>query len=99
MSAAGTSGYDWRRWIFWFGLILLAFVLFWAAFAFGYARMHEKTMMPGVSIAGIDVSGLQRGAAAARLREELPDLSKGSLSVQVGDQSDEISYADIERDY
>ena len=99
MAASGTSGFAWGRWLFWFGLTLVAFALFWAAFAFGYARMHETTVMPGVAVAGIDLSGLTRAAAEDKLREELPDLSTGELAVTVGTQSETIPYADFDRDY
>ena len=93
------SGFTWRRPIFWFGLTLLAIVAFGAAFAFGYQRMNENTALPGVSVAGVDLAGLDRRAAERRIREALPDLTAGSLSLSVGAVDETIPYASFDRDY
>jgi vancomycin resistance protein YoaR len=95
----GSSGFAWQRAAFWFGLTLLAIVLFGAAFAFGYNRMNENTVLPGVEVAGIDVAGLDRQAAERRLREVLPNLSTGSLTVEVAGVRQTIAYTEFDRDY
>lgn len=98
-AASGSPGFAWRRLGFWFGLTLLAVALFGAAFALGYSKMHEGTVLPGVHVAGVDLAGLDRKAAEKRLRQVLPDLSSGTLSVSVGALDSSIPYAEIDRDY
>ena len=85
--------------MFWFGLTLLAIVAFGASFAFAYQRMNENTVLPGVSVAGVDLAGLDRRAAERKVRETLPDLSAGSLSLSVGAVDETIPYADFDRDW
>jgi len=46
--------------------------------------MNEDTVLPGVSVAGVDLAGLDRRAAERKIREALPDLGAGSLSLSVG---------------
>jgi hypothetical protein len=53
--------------------------------------MNENTVLPGVSVAGIDLAGLDRRAAERELRAALPDLSAGTLSVSVAAQSESIA--------
>ena len=96
---SGMAGFAWRRLVFWFVLTLLAIVLFGAAFAFGYDRMHERTLLPGVQVAGVDLAGLDRQAAQTRLRALLPDLSDGTLTVRVGSHEEAIPYSAFDRDY
>jgi hypothetical protein len=50
-------------------------------------------------VAGIDLSGLDRTAAAAKLRLDLPALSGGQLTLRVEGDSRTIPYAAIGRDY
>jgi vancomycin resistance protein YoaR len=80
-------------------LTLLAIALFAASFALGYSKMHERTVLPGVQVAGVDLAGLDRRAAELRIRSALPNLSAGELTVRVGDREGTISYAEFDRDY
>ncbi len=82
-----------------FVVTLIAGLAFAAAFTLGYARLHENKVMPGVSVAGVAIGGLDRSAAEARLREQLPRLDAGSLTVEIGDSSQRIGYAELGRDY
>ena len=91
--------FPWQRVAFAFALTLAAIVLFGAAFAVGYGRMNEGRALPGVDVAGVDLAGLSRNAAAAKLRNTLPDLSTGELTVNVAGESATIPYSDVERDY
>ncbi len=61
--------------------------------------MNENTVLPGVSVAGVDLAGLDRRAAERRLRETLPDLSAGALSVSVAAESETIPYEEFDRDW
>src|SRR5687767_13520763 len=91
--------FAWQRTLFWFGLTLFAIVVFGGAFAFGYNRMNENTILPGVEVAGVNLAGLDRQAAESRLREILPDLSAGSLMVDVAGVQQTIGYDEFGRDY
>lgn len=88
-----------RRMGFSFGVTLLAVVLFGAAFAVGYARVNEGRIMPGVDVAGVSLSGLDRDAAAAKLTEALPDLGAGNLVIDIGSSSQSVPYSAFDRHY
>lgn len=88
-----------RRLLFAFLITLIAGIAFSAAFVLGYGRLHEGQAMPGVSVAGVSIGGLDRAAAEARIREQLPRLDAGTLTVTIGTFSQRISYAALGRDY
>ncbi|HUQ80103.1 MAG TPA: peptidoglycan binding domain-containing protein, partial [Gemmatimonadaceae bacterium] len=98
-AARRSNSFDLRRLFFWFALTLCGVIVFGAAFAIGYARMNEGRVLPGVSVAGIDLAGLSPRAAETRLRTELPDLSAGELNVRVAGREESIPYAYFGRDY
>ena len=58
-----------------------------------------SAVLPGVSVGGVDVGGLDRDAAAERLTEALPSLSTGKAVISVGDVEQERSYPDLGRGY
>lgn len=87
------------RFLFSFCLTLAALGVFVAAFAFGYGQLNAGRFMPGVSIAGVDVGGLDPQAAEVRLRAALPDLSAGSLTLDIGDTHRVVPYSAFGRDY
>jgi len=93
------GGFAWRRLFFSFGLTLLAVVLFAFAFALGYVGLHADRALPGVEVAGISLAGLDRAQAETVLRERLPSLSSGHLTVRFAGEQAVIDYADIGRDY
>jgi vancomycin resistance protein YoaR len=95
MSALASLG----RLLLAFVLTLLAALAFFAAFAVGYIAYHEGRVLPGVTVAGIPLGGLDRAAAEAALREQLPSLAGGQLSVTVDGVVHHVAYADIGRDY
>src|SRR5688572_9783420 len=98
LALAGSS-FPWGRLAFAFLLTLAAIVLFAVAFAFGYARLHDGRVVPGAEVGGISLAGLNRAEAEAKLREELPPLSSGHITVRFADVQETISYAEIGRDY
>lgn len=55
--------------------------------------------LPGVSVGGVDLSGLDREAAEARLTAELPSVSTGSALIVAGDTESEIGFAELGRRY
>ena len=73
-------------------------ILAWAGVA-ALSAANDGRALPGVTVGGIEVAGLDRAAAEARLRAELPSLTAGSVTLVVDDQRREITYADLGRDY
>jgi vancomycin resistance protein YoaR len=82
-----------------FALTLLALLSFFVAFAAGYAIYHADRVVPGVSVAGVALGGLDRAAAEATLREHLPALNAGTLTIRIDGKDHQVAYADIGRDY
>lgn len=91
--------YAWGRVMFTFTLTLVSILVFGAAFAVGYARMHEGRVLPGVDVGGVALAGLNRQAAENKLRHTLPSLATGNLTVHLGAAQDTIGYDEINRDY
>jgi len=88
-----------RHLLFAFLLTLVAGLAFSAAFVLGYSRLHEGRAMPGVTVDGVAIGGLDRAAAESRIREELPGLGDGTLTLTIGDAVQRIGYAALGRDY
>ncbi|MEO7294974.1 MAG: VanW family protein [Candidatus Limnocylindria bacterium] len=82
-----------------FGVTLVAGLLIIAAVSAAIGFAAARTILPGVSIAGVDVSGLGPEAAAERLSAELPSLSTGKAVLVIGDEGATVEYADIGRRY
>jgi vancomycin resistance protein YoaR len=91
--------FAWRRAALGFGLTLVAIVAFATAFAAAYAAFHDGRVLPGVSVGNVSLAGLDRSHAEAALRRSLPSVSSGALTVDLGDQTTTIPYADVGRDY
>lgn len=66
------------------GVIL--FVVLLIAIAVGYSMVYYGTIYPGVSVFGVDVSGLTPDQAAERIQEELQFAQKGRIVFLYGDQ-------------
>jgi vancomycin resistance protein YoaR len=47
----------------------------------GVALSHSERVMPGISVAGVPLGGLNRAEATARLEAQLPSLRGGSLTL------------------
>ena len=78
---------------------LLAGVLLLVAASLALGIMSADRVMPGVRVAGVDVGGLDRAAAEARLASELPSLSAGSATIVVDEIEERVSYGDLGRRY
>ena len=63
-------------------LLLLA-----GSLLFARALMLRDSVLPGVSVAGVDVGGLSHADARARLRAEMATRLSRPVAVQVGDRS------------
>ena len=55
--------------------------------------------LPGVSVGGVSISGLDRAAASDRLAEELPSLSAGKAIISVDGTDQVVAFADLGRGY
>jgi len=67
--------------------------------SFGVGLSHADRVMPGVSIAGVPLGGLDRGAAIAQLEAGLPSPSSGILALRVDGEAFEVPFADLGRAY
>jgi vancomycin resistance protein YoaR len=90
---------DWGRAAFGFGLTLLAVAVLVLAFVVGLARAFDGRVTAGVSVAGVSVAGLTPAEAEARLREQLPSLSAGTMTLALEGRDTSIAYGDVGRDY
>jgi vancomycin resistance protein YoaR len=59
----------------------------------------QGSVLPGVSVGGIDLTGLDREAARALLAEELPSLSSGEARVVADGTESVVAFADLGRGY
>jgi vancomycin resistance protein YoaR len=58
-----------------------------------------SSVLAGVSVGGVELAGLDRSAAAARLEADLPALHTGQATIRVGDSETALSYAELGRGY
>ena len=56
-------------------------------------------VMNGVTVGGVNLAGLDRAAAAERLRAELPSVSAGQAVLTIQDASEVVSYESLGRAY
>jgi vancomycin resistance protein YoaR len=89
-----------RRW----PRVLVAFVLglglalvLAAGGVFAYEQAHAGKIGAGVHAGSVDLSGLTREQAAARLTAAYASLSQGQLSLSLPDGAAKVSYADLGR--
>jgi vancomycin resistance protein YoaR len=64
---------------------------------YAYDHLHDGQILHGVRIGGIDVSDLDRDAAAARLRAGLAALGQGAVVVNDGVVKQSLSFATLGR--
>lgn len=80
--------------------MLAGFVLalsFGAGALLAYQGQYADRIYPGVEVDGIDVSGLTREAAAARLRDGLAGYGDGTVVLVVDGDTVRVPYADLGR--
>ena len=82
-----------------FGATLLAGLAIAAGTSAAVGIAAADAVLPGISVGGVELSGLSREAAAERLASELPSLSSGHATLLVGDEQARVEYADIGRGY
>jgi vancomycin resistance protein YoaR len=89
-----------RRWLgigFAAGLVVGLLLLVGASLAIGLSNAGR--VMPGVRVAGVDVGGLDRAAAEARLAAQLPSLSTGTATLVVDEIEHVVGYGELGRRY
>jgi vancomycin resistance protein YoaR len=96
---ADARNIPWRAFLVAFVLTVLAVLLFIVSFAIALTGMNAGHIVPGTVVAGVPLGGLDRPSAEVRLRQELPSLSAGHLSVSFGSVQAQIGYSEIGRDY
>lgn len=88
-----------RGLLFGFLLTLILGLLAITGASAGMGISHTNRVMPGVSVAGIQIGGLNREDAMARLEAGLPSLSDGTLTLQVDEVTRTFPVADLDRAY
>ncbi len=79
---------------FFFGLA--AALALGAGVLFAFERQYEGRILPGISVGGVDLSGMTPAAARDRLADAF-DVSTGSLVVSAAGHEIVIDYEDIDR--
>lgn len=92
-------GSDWTRALFAFGLTLAAVLVLSLAFLFGLARAFDGRVTAGVTAAGVELAGLTRAEAEARLRGSLPAVDDGRATLSLEGRRTVIPYRAVGRDY
>lgn len=82
-----------------FALSMLLALLALAAASVAIGVMAGDRAMPGVRVAGVDIGGLDREAAVARLRSSLPSIQAGSLLLVVDGTQRRIGFGELGRHY
>ena len=60
---------------------------------------NQDRVLSGVRIAGVELGGLTRAEAEARLAAELPAVDTGAATIVAGDVEETVAYADLGRRY
>src|SRR5688500_14057174 len=79
-----------------FGATLLAGVAIAVATSVAIGAAAAGTVLPGITVGGVELSGLDRAAATQRLEDQLPSLSTGQATIVVGDGREVVAYADLD---
>ena len=82
-----------------FGATLLAGLVILAGTSAAIGMAAAETILPGVSVGGVELSGLSPAAAAERLDAELPSLATGHAVVVVGEDEAIVEYEQLGRGY
>ncbi len=82
-----------------FGATLALGVLLLVAASVAVGVSAGSRVLGGVNVAGVELAGLDRAAAAQRLADELPALHTGRAVVTVGQTEVAVPYAELGRGY
>ena len=98
-ATAATPGSPWLRLFVAFVGSAIAGAGLLLALLVGIQAAYAGRALPGVNVAGVDVAGMTRDAAAASLEASLPSLTNGTLSLVIGDETLPLRYGDLGREY
>ncbi len=79
-------------------VLVISAVLFTAALVIwvaGFQAFYAGRILPGVSVSGVDLSGLKPDAAAARLSQQITYPASGKILLQDRDKSWVVSPAEL----
>ena len=82
-----------------FGATLFAGLLILAGSSLAVGIATVGQVLPGITVGGVELSGLSRAGAAERLADELPSLAAGSATLVVGGDETVVGYDDFGRGY
>ena len=82
-----------------FGATFVGGLLIIAAISAAIGVAAARTILPGVSVAGVELSGMTPDTATAHLTAELPSLSTGKAVLVIGEDEATVAYADLGRGY
>jgi vancomycin resistance protein YoaR len=82
-----------------FGATLLGGLLIIVAISAAIGMAATGKILPGVTVGGVELSGLSRAAAAERLAAELPSLATGHAVIVVGEEEATVEYGELGRGY
>jgi vancomycin resistance protein YoaR len=94
-----TPGSPWLRLFVAFVGSAVAGAVLLLALLVGIQAAYAGRALPGVNVAGFDIAGMTRDAAAASLEAALPSLTNGTLSLVVGNETLPLRYGDLGREY
>ncbi len=70
-----------------------------AVVAGGLGLVLDGRVMPSVAVAGVDIGLLTAAEAEARLREQLPDITAGQLTVTLDGEATRVPLTELGRDH
>jgi vancomycin resistance protein YoaR len=82
-----------------FGVTLVVGLMLLIGASVGVGISHADRVMPGVSVGGVPLGGLDRASAVAQLEAQLPSPTDGSLVLSVDGDRLQVPFADLGRSY
>ena len=80
-------------------LLLIVTLLIFGVTAWNYLQQARECILPGVTVAGVDVGGLHPDAATDRLARDLPAPDTHTLTLRAAGHTWPLTWADIDRRY
>jgi vancomycin resistance protein YoaR len=90
---------SWRHGLAALAVALLIVAALGAGFAIGYQEAFANRVVPGVTVDGVSIGGLDRAAAEGRLRAQLPNPGQGTLVLQSSSGDATLSFSRLGRAY
>jgi lipoprotein-anchoring transpeptidase ErfK/SrfK len=82
-----------KTWAYRLGLVVLLVAICGVGGIWAYARYYHERVLPGVTVADIDVGGMTRAEAEAQLRRSLPDPQDETIVLRAGEHQLRFSWA------